>query len=75
MQRCGVITNSTVLANPLPEVEGKQLSVWIVWEKIKFCGDVGEDEVPFPLSNSVQFRDECVGGETLIALSDAGLQQ
>jgi hypothetical protein len=36
---------------------------------------MGEDEVPFFRGNSVQFGNECVGGETLVLLSDAGLQQ
>ena len=71
MQRCGVITNSTLLANPLPRVS----SAGIVWEKVKFCRHMGGDEVPFVWGNSVQFDHECVGGETLILLSDAGLQQ
>jgi len=47
----------------------------IVWKKIKFCRDMRSDEVPFFWDNSVQFCNECVGGETLIFLSDAGLQQ
>src|SRR4029079_5137544 len=36
---------------------------------------MGEDEIPFFRGNSVQFGNECVGGETLVLLSDAGLQQ
>ena len=33
------------------------------------------DEVPFFRGDAVQFGNECVGGETLILLTDAGLQQ
>jgi hypothetical protein len=36
---------------------------------------MGEDEIRFFRGNSVQFGNECVGGETLVLLSDAGLQQ
>ena len=44
-------------------------------KKIKFCRHMGGDKVPFLGGEFVQFGDECVSGETLIALSDAGLQQ
>lgn len=53
----------------------EQPSMGRMWEKIKFCRDMGGDEVPFRWRNSVQFFGECVGGETLVLLSDAGLQQ
>src|SRR5262245_47721675 len=50
-------------------------SARMVWEKIKFCRDMRRDEVSPIGGTSVQFGNECVGGETLILLSDAGLQQ
>ena len=44
-------------------------------KKIEFCSHMGSHEVSFFRRDRVQFRDKCVGGETLILLSDAGLQQ
>jgi hypothetical protein len=64
-----------MLANPLPGTTAEQSSVGIAWEKIKFCRDMGGEEISPARGNGVQFGNECVGGETLILRPDAGLQQ